>query len=548
MGIFHKHQRWAMGFAVATGFMATHVDAQQGQNSAPDNAALETVVVEPAGLADPVVADQAAPDQAAPEQAPEQAVVSSDDLAAMPSVADCSCCNSSSCSKKKKAATAKMKGAFKGVFYANDFGYLNDRNYDGPSFIGDSLKGLHDGRLDIGGELRLRSHNEQNIRGLGLTGADDDFFLTRYRMYADYQINDIFRFYGEYIYAVSGGESIASRPIEENRGDAQNLFLDVNLLDDGRRKLTGRVGRQELLYSGERLVSPLDWANTRRTFDGARLLYTQGNLSIDGFYVNPVRRDLAHVDRWDATNRDVDFYGFYASKAKTHYGTVDFFYLGLNDKIVDYTYHTIGKRVYGETGGGLLYDFESGYQFGENSNGSNHSAGYTTTGLGRQLNFCTKYGKWSPTVWFWYDWASGEENFADVGRGDDGFDHLFPLAHKYLGFMDLFGRRNINDVNVQFITPFLGPKTKLLLWYHYFFLDEKTTPYNVNMRPFNTVAAAGDRELGSEIDVLFSVALNPRNTVQFGYSHFFSGKYYRTTAGAKDIDGNFIYFQYQTRF
>jgi hypothetical protein len=33
-----------------------------------------------------------------------------------------------------------------------------------------------------------------------------------------------------------------------------------------------RVGRQELLYGSQRLISTLDWANTRRTFQGENLL------------------------------------------------------------------------------------------------------------------------------------------------------------------------------------------------------------------------------------------------------------------------------------
>jgi hypothetical protein len=33
------------------------------------------------------------------------------------------------------------------------------------------------------------------------------------------------------------------------------------------------VGRQELLYGAQRLISPLDWANTRRTFEGGKLIW-----------------------------------------------------------------------------------------------------------------------------------------------------------------------------------------------------------------------------------------------------------------------------------
>ena len=86
--------------------------------------------------------------------------------------------------KKKEELTAAMKSAYGGVFYGNKFGYLNSPLYDGPFFPGDSFKGLMGGKLDLGGEARVRFHSENNMRGLGLTGVDDDFWLTRLRLRA----------------------------------------------------------------------------------------------------------------------------------------------------------------------------------------------------------------------------------------------------------------------------------------------------------------------------------------------------------------------------
>ncbi|EMB13407.1 alginate export family protein [Rhodopirellula europaea] len=453
--------------------------------------------------------------------------------------APCTCCANGCCTKKKKeAAMAKMKGAYQGVFYANDFSYLDDPCYDGPSFFGDSLKGMFNGTLDVGGEARVRYHNENNHRGLGITGNDDNFWLTRYRMFANWRLSDNLRFYGEYLYADSGGELFNNRPIEENRGEAQNLFLEAQLTDN----LSVRGGRQELLLGAQRLISPLDWANTRRTFDGVRATYANKDGSIDAFYTHPVKRTAAYEDKWDATNQDVQFFGAYMTRKDTWLGQWENYYLGLNNDTTNFDYHTIGSRIVGKTDSNWLYEYEGGTQFGTNSDGTDHSAGFFTGGLGRQVAMTSD---WKPTLWFWYDYASGGD---DDLRGGDGFDHMFPLAHKYLGFMDLFGRRNIHDINAQFITPFFGEKVKLVLWYHYFMLDEKTTPFNVVMNPSNPGNAAGDRELGHEIDVLFQIALNPRNSALIGYSHFNSGKYYSTTAGVQDLDADFFYFQYQMRF
>ncbi len=526
------HRFLVLILPITVGLVTVNVAVGTDYDAAP----LTNPVVSEA--AEPVV-DTTKPDAQPPASDPQPPQTTVANSAPSPA-SSCTCCNTVCCTKKKReAATAAMKDAYKGVFYANDFRYLDDPCYRGPSFCGDAFKGLGGGKMDVGGEVRVRYQNEEGFRGLGLTGLDDQFWLTRVRAFANYRMNDIFRFYGEFLYADSSGQFFPFRLIEENRGDIQNLFFDTKLTSN----TTLRLGRQELVFGAQRLVSPLDWANTRRTFQGGRLLYKNDNWDIDGFWANLVAPDF---DGFDEAIDEIDFFGVYGTRKGLDIGTLDTYYLGLVDDIFDFDYHTIGSRVSGSTDN-FLYELEGGFQFGSNSDGSDHDAGFFTGGLGKKLSICTRCGEWNPIVWFWYDWASGgDDNF--VARGDNGFDHLFPLAHKYLGLMDLYGRRNINDVNFQFITS-LGPRVSLLFWYHHFFLDQATTPYSVVMTPFNTTAPAGDKELGSEIDVLFNVALTPRDSMLIGYSHFAAGDYYRTTPGVPtDNDAQFFYWQFQKRF
>lgn len=501
-------------------------------------------------VADDTTANDTAADAFPAEEAYHQAPAGHTGAVVLPPLAasgsDCNCAVSHQAScmcaakQEREELAAAMKNAYKGVFYANSFAYLNSPLYEGPYFAGDALKGLAEGKLDLGGEFRSRYQSEHNIRGLGLTGRDDQFWLTRLRLFANYRLTENVRFYGEYLYADSGGETLAPRAIEENRGEAQNLFFDAKLTEN----LSVRAGRQELLFGAQRLISPLDWANTRRTFDGYRGTYTGDDWTIDGFYTHPVARVPATggTNRWDNTNRYQQFYGAYATKlGAIGNANLDSYYLGYENDIANFSYHTLGSRLWGANDA-FLYELEGGVQFGRNTNGSDHSDGFMTAGLGRKMNLRS----WKPTLWLWYDWASGGDE--PFNPGDDGFNQLFPLAHKYLGFMDLFGRRNINDMNLQFIAP-ISDRVTLLVWYHYFFLDQKTTPYNVNMTAFNTTTAAGSRDLGQEIDFTASVNLDPRNNLLFGYSFFNTGSYYRTTAGVPTTaDASFFYCQYQSRF
>lgn len=443
--------------------------------------------------------------------------------------------------KAQAALNKKAAGAYKGVFYANDFSYLLDPNYKGYH-LGENWKKrplFGAGSYDIGGQFRLRAHFEQNHRGLGLTGRDDQFLLYRTRLYGDFQLTENIRFYAEMIDAESTNEDFNPRPIEVNRTDMQNLFFDAKLVNIAGSNLVGRVGRQEILLGAQRQVSPLDWANTRRTFDGGRLMWKNDKWSIDSFWLQPMRIDDSS---FDSPDRDQEFMGTYASYKKNKNQNIDAYFIRyLNGRgSNNFEFNTVGARFNGKKGN-ILYDFEAAYQFGDNSDGSDHSAGMATFGIGRKFeNQC-----WKPTLWLFYDWASGDN---DLGAGN-GYHHNFPLAHKYQGFMDLFGRRNIEDVNVQLsMNP--TKKLKLLLWYHYFFLETQSdSPYSVVMTPFNGGNAPGSASLGHEIDFVAAYKISKRQQLALGYSHFFAGDYYQTTAGVPFTgDANFFYTQWSVNF
>ncbi|MCH7729508.1 MAG: alginate export family protein, partial [Planctomycetes bacterium] len=396
----------------------------------------------------------------------------------------CKSCRKTSCGCGEASALDKaIAGSHKGVFYDNNFDYLCDPGYD-QWWPGDRLKRLDLwglGMLDIGGQYRIRLHNERHLRGFGLTGNNDDFLLHRLRLYANLQLGDRFRVFAEMLDAHSAGEDFAPLVIEENRIDLQNAFVDLRVWQGGCGDLWVRAGRQELLYGAQRTFSPLDWANTRRTFEGYKVFWKGQNWNVDAFYARPMRRD---VNSLDSANYDREFMGFYSTYKGAEDATTDLYYLRFNDETTPFQFDTLGARFAGSRNG-TLWDFEAAYQWGEFA-GVNHSAGAYTLGVGWKSD-CHP---WKTTVWSFYDWASGSS------VANNGYHHLFPLVHKYFGFMDLFGRRNIKDWNTL-VTISPHKKLKLLMWYHVFELQTiLDTPYNINMTAFNAGSAPGSTDLG----------------------------------------------------
>ena len=446
----------------------------------------------------------------------------------------------------------KAAGAYKGLFYANDFSYLNDSDYCGWH-LGEQLKRLPVGDCwvsDVGGQYRMRFHSEQNMRnsaavpnGLGLTGNDDDFLLHRTRLYFNAEYGSHFRVYGEMLDAVSEFERNAlPRPIEENRAEMQNLFAELRGVDLGRGTIAARIGRQEIVLGAQRLVSPLDWANTRRTFEGARLMWKGESWDVDAIWLRPMKRNAAHRTKLDAPNLDRQLYGIYSTYKGLCRDNLEAYWLALDYEDVGangFRYDTIGARYWGGQGD-WLYEFEGGVQFGTNSDNTDHSAGFVTAGLGRKFP-CAQF---APTVWAFYDWASGDNT---VGNG---FHHYEPLAHKYNGFMDLFGRRNLQDMNVL-ATAKLTDKLTLLAWYHNFRLaNGNDVPYNITMTNFAGLGAgtSGSQDLGHEIDFIVTRTLTPRSSLLFGYSHFFAGNYFATSPVPFNGDADFFYAQWHVNF
>lgn len=462
----------------------------------------------------------------------------------------CGCGDSCGCScpacKAKAAKPNPCAGSHKGLFYANDFSYLKDPCYHGCC-LGDCMKLMpvdqcgRWGTVDVGGQLRLRYHHEFGMgQQAGATRFEDtknDFLLTRLRLYTNWKVNDNVRFYCEGIYAdVTANDAYIPRPIDDNYGDFLNLFADVKLTDS----TTVRVGRQELLYGNQRLVSPLDWANTRRTFEGGKVMYKADDWAIDGFWTNYVPVIANKLDEADHSQR---FYGVYGVYSGLENATVDVYYLGYDDDRPlganppgsrDFSLHTFGLRLSGSHCD-WLYEFEGGPQFGRQSGlGVDQSAGFATAGIGRKLDM-----KWSPTVWLYYDYASGNAPGGDFNR----FNQLFPLAHKYLGFIDATQRSNIESPNLL-LTMSPTEKVQLLCWYYHIMANTANDIVpSIGGTPAQSTTS---KDWGDELDLILSYQIGPRSDILFGYSHFWAGNKIQPPGGAYDAD--FFYTQWTVNF
>src|SRR5262249_9565282 len=139
-------------------------------------------------------------------------------------------------------------------------------------------------------DMRLRPLNPGQVPGRST------YDLIRWRQYLDLKYRDEFRVYVEMIDASIFNNELAVTGIDKNRWDLQNAFFDLKVLERDDKPVYFRYGRQELLYGapvpmvspGQQVISPLDWGNTRRNFEGFKLFSKGDTWDIDLFAVRPV--------------------------------------------------------------------------------------------------------------------------------------------------------------------------------------------------------------------------------------------------------------------
>jgi hypothetical protein len=431
-------------------------------------------------------------------------------------------------------------------FFNADWRYLDKPDNQDHDFF-DFLKRNHLGcnwLFTTGGEFRVRYNDENNSR---LSGIDNNYYLTRTRVYGDLAFRDRVRVFAEFISANSFEQNLPPLLIDRNFGDILNLFGDLKLGEIKKHGVYVRGGRQELLFGSQRLLSPLDWANTRRTFQGGRLLWHGEKLDLDLFLVQPV---IPNPPRLDSVDNDQVFSGFWGTYRPATGQNIDLYYLNLDQARAvavgrdgvrgGFNVSTLGSRYTGLKDN-WLWDLEGMLQFGGFSNQSLFAQA-VTTGVGYHFKECPL----SPVVWAYYDHASGDPE-PGVGNTRRTFNQLFPFGHYYFGFVDVVGRQNIHDFNLH-CSFFPTPWITTIVQGHVFRLDStRDALYNaagVAIRRDPTGQAGSD--VGEEIDFLINFHLDKHQDILLSYSHLFAGSFLANTGNGSDADA--LYLQYSFRW
>ncbi|MGJ1206436.1 alginate export family protein [Sphingobacterium lactis] len=422
--------------------------------------------------------------------------------------------------------------AFKPLRYNEDYSYLAKdtarTSYENMKFI-PLGKDQHQ-YLSIGGEARLQYFHAKNEEWGDVPADNDGYILSRFLLHGDFHFGSRFRTFVQLQSSLSGSR-IEPSPVDENPLDLHQAFVDVVALDQEETQLTLRLGRQEMSYGSQRLVSVRENPNNRQSFDGVKVMLNRNNTSIDAFYSHYVAVKKQIMD--DGFNKNTRFWGVYGTQTNLPVlGNMDLYYLGFSKKKAVYNAlkgdeerHSIGSRIWGGYGS-WTYDLEGLYQFGQ-LDALDIQA--WTASLNTTYQFVD--ARFQPELGLKTELISGDKG---TGKTLGTFNPMFPKG-AYFGLAAVIGPSNLVDLHPS-VNFSLSKKLDLTLDYDIFWrMEEQDGIYAVNMSPIYGDGNTNEMHIGNQLTSALLFSPNRFVNIRGEWTWFQAGDYLKAVSSAKDF-------------
>ncbi len=348
--------------------------------------------------------------------------------------------------------------------------------------------------LTIDGQLRFRADQRDPISPV--TGMEADSSQSaRFRLGIGAQLdanNSAYLQLQETVNMAGDGQGVAAAgSVHQAYGRMNNLFDAVDV----------QIGRFEMKYGNQRMVSPLDWSNVGRAWDGLRVGHTVENYRFDVFTTQPVAGQGAPAG---ATNRE--FHGLYFEYDMEQF-RLDLYGFHRRNGVAwaDDTFGFLLEGDYDELG----WEIEFATQTGDH--GAMEAAGQAFAIL---VDYDLGGGI---TV------GGGLEHASGADGTDDRFVPLFHFGHFYNGHQDIVTWSNLNDLVLKTKFP-INESWNLHGDLHLLSKAEDTDAVQFGGGAGGATSAAGnDSDIGTEIDLYLKGKLANNVSVWTGVSSFTAG-------------------------
>ncbi|NMH28635.1 alginate export family protein [Flavobacterium silvaticum] len=430
---------------------------------------------------------------------------------------------------------AQQEPEFRSLRYDEDYSAVRDttfasRWYSRLKHLGYASKAQT--YVSFGGDIRYQYFYNEHENWGDAPEDHDGYILSRFLLHADIHFTKGIRAFVQTQSSLADGR-IDPSPVDQNPLEVHQAFADFSLLDKPKTKLLVRLGRQELSYGSQRLVSVREGPNNRQSFDGAKAILKLSDFQSDFFYTHYVRASDGIFD--DESNQSRQFWGSYLKYNRIPIiGSAEVYYLGLYRESVSYetdlhgneTRHSIGLRIANQIGN-WKYDLEGVYQFGRFAM-TDISA--WTASINTAYRFTSLPLK--PEIGFKTEIISGDKQSGD-GKIET-FNPLFPRG-AYFGLAAIVGPSNLIDVHPS-INMQLAKGLSWSVDYDAFWrYSDQDGLYAPNSSLIFPAGNSGDKEIGQQLATDFSYEPNAFLYFRAEFTWFPAGDYLKSVTPGKDI-------------
>lgn len=380
--------------------------------------------------------------------------------------------------------------------------------------------------LFFGGENRTQYQYFDNENWDEAYTDKNGFILNRALLYGDLKIGNSFRLFSQ-LQSSSSIRRLDPNPLEENPLDIHQLLFDVRV-----RNLKFRMGRQELYYGSQRLISVREGPNSRQAFDAMKIMYQRNYLSIDAFYGYYVKNSFGNFN--DKIDKNTKLFGLYTSvKGVRFLNNVEVYFLNLQKSKSTFNTisgqenrNTVGSRIWG-THSNWNYDIEAAYQFGK-FNKQNINA--WTFSINNSFNY--QINKRIQKIGFKTEYISGDKIQND--RSLETFNPLFPKG-AYFGLAALIGPSNLFDMH-PFLEFQLTQKLNFNIDYDMFWrASGNDAIYQPNVSVLFDSSNSTSKKIGNQLGASFDYSINKYLNFTIEGTWFNSGKFIQDVSNGRDI-------------
>jgi hypothetical protein len=278
-------------------------------------------------------------------------------------------------------------------------------------------------------------------------------------------------------------------------------------------KLALKFGRQRLIYDDQRLLAENNWNNKGASHDVAILQYENDDKKTDchlGIGINNLSEDRFLSDY------TLDYYKYlsFLWLHKKLPGKIDISLIDILDANQKPAYKEI---IYARNTAGTNVNFKQDKIGAAASFYIQH--GSLKTGQKVLSHFYAAKFAWNilsnTCITMGYDHYSGTDLSDSTETRNSSFSKLYGSNHRFLGYMDYFGKdiasenngAGINNINIR-VENEVTKNIKSQVTWHWFALDKEY------LSPTDKV----DRYLGSEIDFMITYKTGQNISLQAGYS------------------------------